>query len=163
MPKSAAKTAERPLSASAQDYLEAVWVAGSERGEARVSEVAAHLGVRMPSVVLALKGLAAKGLVAYERYGVARLTQAGRVEARRVFERHQGLRRFLGGFLGIDARTAEADACRIEHALSARTMKRLEQFLDFVGDGSAEGRPCAAEFREFLATGRRPRCSRGPK
>jgi DtxR family Mn-dependent transcriptional regulator len=160
VPKKTATAGPR-LSASAQDYLEAVWVAGQERGKARVSEIAARLGVRMPSVVLALKGLAGKGLVAYEHYGLARLTRTGRAEARRIYERHEGLRRFLGGFLGVDAATAEADACRIEHALSARTMRRLRRFLEFVGDGSPGSRPCAAEFRDYLATGRRRRCSGG--
>lgn len=159
MPKSTAKPAP-PLSASAEDYLEAVYVAGHEPGKARVSEIAARLDVKMPSVVLALRGLAKRDLVIYEHYGLARLTPAGEAVARRVYERHRGLRRFLEDFLGIDAETAETDACRVEHALSPRTTRRLLKFLDFVGDDEAGARPCAAEFRKYVATGKRPRCGR---
>jgi Mn-dependent DtxR family transcriptional regulator len=37
---------------------------------------------------------------------------------------------FLGDVLGLDPVTAEADACRMEHILSAETMEHLAAFVE---------------------------------
>jgi len=68
------------LSESAQDYLEALLVATQDRRVVRISDIAQRLSVRLPSVVAMLKGLAAKGLVKHERYGLVELTEAGRAK-----------------------------------------------------------------------------------
>lgn len=148
----------KDLTQSAEDYLEAILAISRERPVVRTSEVAARLNVKMPSVVTALRGLAARGLLRHERYGYVELTGTGRAAARRVMDRHATLARFLNGFLGIDSRTAETDACRMEHALSPRTMKRLVEFLEFVGEEPVGPRPCVAEFEHFRQTGERRRC-----
>lgn len=124
----------KKLSSSAQDYIEAIYLLGREHGVVRVSQIAERLAVKMPSVVVALKALARQGLIAYERYGYVTMTEAGRAAARRIYERHDALRRFLNGFLGVDEVTAEADACRIEHALSPRTVEQLNRFLAWAGE-----------------------------
>jgi DtxR family Mn-dependent transcriptional regulator len=147
------------LSASAQDYLEAIFQAAAGRGVTRVSVIAERMQVKKPSVVAAVRSLAGKGLVRYERYGFVELTGAGRAAAKQVLSRHQGLQRFLSGFLGVDPETAETDACRMEHALSPRTMKRLLKFLDFVGEASSGERPCRKAFQRYVATGRRQPCA----
>jgi DtxR family Mn-dependent transcriptional regulator len=38
--------------------------------------------------------------------------------------------------LGIDHKLAETDACEIEHHVSPETLKRLEQFVEFVRNDS---------------------------
>ena len=149
------------LTQSAEDYLEAMLMIGQEGKVVRTSELAGRMAVRMPSVVAALRNLKEKGLVLQTRYGYAELTPGGRSAARRVYERHQALYRFLHDFLGIGADVAQADACRMEHALSPRTMKRLLEFMRFVGRDAASAKPCVVEFHRFLATGQRRRCKAG--
>jgi DtxR family transcriptional regulator, Mn-dependent transcriptional regulator len=142
------------LSQSAQDYLEAMLVLDQGGRVVRVSDVAAHLGVRLPSVVAMLKGLAVKGLVRHERYGLVELTEAGRAEARAVLARHKAIYRFLNGFLGVNEATAEIDACRIEHVLSPDTVKRLLKLVALLERDGATGKVCLYDFRR-LAGGKR--------
>jgi len=150
----------KALSQSAQDYLEAVYETGRNREVVRVSEIADRLGVKMPSVVTALRRLADRGLVRHERYGHVILTDTGAAEARRVSERHHAIVRFLVDLLGVDARTAETDACRMEHAVSARTMRRMVRFLEFAAEGPDGGHRCAVMFRRFVDSGARCDCAR---
>jgi len=150
----------RELSPSAQDYLEAVYETGRSRDVVRVSEIAGRLNVKMPSVVTALRRLARRGLVRHERYGHVALTDAGATEARRISERHHAIVRFLVELLGVDARTAEVDACRMEHAISAQTMRRMAKFLKFAAGGPGDKRRCAGMFRRFVDSGVRCDCGR---
>jgi DtxR family Mn-dependent transcriptional regulator len=150
----------KELSQSAQDYLEAVYETGRKHDVVRVSEIAGRLGVKMPSVVTALQRLAHRGLVRHERYGHVALTDAGAAEARRVSGRHHAIVRFLVDLLGVDARTAEIDACRMEHAVSARTMRRMVRFLEFAAEGPGDERRCAGMFRRFVDSGARCDCAR---
>jgi len=116
------------LGQSSEDYLEAVLVLGNEKRTVRVKDVADKLGVTRPSVVLALAGLEAKGLVRHERYGGIELTPGGRRVARETDRRHRLVRAFLVQVLGVSGATADRDACRIEHSLSPETVSRLVEF-----------------------------------
>jgi len=137
------------LSESAQDYLEALLISTEDRREVRISDVARRLGVRLPSVVAMFKGLAAKGLVKHERYGLVELTEAGRTEARAVLARHKAIYRFLNGFLGVNEATAEADACRIEHVLSPDTVRRLLKLVALLERDGVAGKVCLYDFRRL--------------
>jgi DtxR family Mn-dependent transcriptional regulator len=142
------------LSQSAQDYLEAMLVLGQTGRVVRISDVAARLGVRLPSVVAMLKGLAAKGLVKHERYGLVELTEPGRLEAQEVLARHKAIYRFLNGFLGVCEATAETDACRIEHVLSPDTVKRLLKLVALLERDGTTRVACLYDFRR-LAGGKK--------
>jgi len=142
------------LSESAQDYLEALLVATQDQRVVRISDVAQRLGVRLPSVVAMFKGLAAKGLVKHERYGLVELTETGRAEARAVLARHKAIYRFLNGFLGVSEATAEIDACRIEHVLSPDTVRRLLKLVTLLERDGTAGKACLYDFPR-LASGRR--------
>ncbi|WP_258359564.1 metal-dependent transcriptional regulator [Moorella sulfitireducens (nom. illeg.)] len=69
-------------------------------------------------------------LVKQERYGPIELTPAGRQEAAKIQRRHRLLYRFLVEILGVDARTAQKDACLIEHVVSPLTLARLAEYLE---------------------------------
>jgi DtxR family Mn-dependent transcriptional regulator len=142
------------LSESAQDYLEALQLATQDRRVVRISDIARRLGVRLPSVVAMLKGLAAKGLVKHERYGLVELTDSGRLEAQEVLSRHKAVYRFLNGFLGVNEATAETDACRIEHVLSPDTVKRLLKLVALLERDGTARTACLYDFRR-LAGGKR--------
>ena len=118
------------LTESMEDYLEAIYEIGREKHAVRVRDVALKLGVTMPSVTVALKNLEARGLIRHERYEYIELTDSGFAQAVRIATRHHTILTFLTEVIGADRSAAEAEACGIEHILSAETMERLTRYID---------------------------------
>ncbi len=152
------------LTQSKEDYLEAILVISLEKKWVRVSGLADYLGVKMSSVAAGVRFLAGKGLVNHEKYGYIELTREGVRVARQVYARHKTLYKFLHDFLGLSEPIAWRDACRVEHVLDAKTMKRLLKFLEFI-ETSPEGEPFwLSNFHSFLKTGKHPEpCLRSEK
>lgn len=120
------------VSPSLEDYLEAIYFIFSEKGAARVTDVAVYLGISKPSVNKAINLLKNMGYVNHEHYGLLNLTEKGMDMAKSVANRHKVLTRFLNELLGIDEKDAISEACKIEHHLSADTVDRLRIYLDKV-------------------------------
>ena len=118
------------LSASLEDYLEAIFHLVVEKRAARARDIARALAVSPPSVTGALRALAERGLINYAPYEVVTLTRRGRTAARAVIRRHEAFRRFFVEVLGVDAKDAENAACRMEHAVPSKILNRLIQFLE---------------------------------
>lgn len=118
------------LTRSEENYLEAILTLEHRNPTVRVKDVADAMGVRMASVTNILKKLDSRGMVRYERYGNVSLTDLGRTHAERVMNRHRLLEVFFHKVLGVDRETAEADACKVEHALSRQTVEKLLYFLE---------------------------------
>lgn len=117
------------LTSNMEDYLEAILTLQEEQKVARVRDIARQLKVKMPSVTGAVRNLAEKGLVNYERYSFVTLTEEGRKIAEEITSRHLIIYDFLTRVLLVDMEIAELDACRIEHAVSPQTMTKLKIFL----------------------------------
>ena len=118
------------LTSNMEDYLEVILNLQEEQKVARVKDVANRLQVKMPSVTGAMKGLAEKGLVNYERYSYLTLTEEGEKIAREIGERHKTFYNFLTQILELDHETAELDACRLEHATSQKTFEKMKSFIE---------------------------------
>jgi DtxR family transcriptional regulator, Mn-dependent transcriptional regulator len=118
----------RPPSTSVGDYLKAIWeVAGSEA--ASTKEVADKLSIAPPSVTNMFTRLREMGLVEYERYHGASLTQAGRTEALRLVRRHRLIETFLMQHLGYSWQDVHDEAERLEHSVSDEFTDRLAELL----------------------------------
>lgn len=117
------------LSANMEDYLEAISLACNEDGVARVTDVRDLLGVKTPSVTGALAVLAKDGYLKHEPYKGVALTAKGRRAAEDVKKRHAILSRFLTDILGVGGKTADIDACKMEHTVSKETLEKLHAFL----------------------------------
>lgn len=117
------------LSSNMEDYLEAISLACNEEGLARVTDVRDLLGVKTPSVTGALKVLAEKGYLKHEPYRGVTLTAKGRRAAEDVKKRHGILSRFLTEVIGVGPKTADIDACKMEHTVSRETLDKLHDFL----------------------------------
>ncbi|MFH1706877.1 MAG: metal-dependent transcriptional regulator [Planctomycetota bacterium] len=114
-----------PISASREDYVEAIYqLAGRDRG-VRATDIARRLNVRRASVTGALRTLAGLGLVHYTPYRAVTLTPAGRTLGRQVSRRHAAIREFFEKVLGVAPAKADAAACRVEHCLDADILERL--------------------------------------
>jgi len=142
-------------SSSVEDYLEAILVLSQESGASvRITDLSERLGVSKPSASAAVRRLAEAGFALHKRYGDVRLTRAGQKRAEDVASRHSLLYRFLTEVLGVDdEKTAQADACRLEHDLSEETVRRLTPFVEFLVGGKASNGAEAFGFEDYLARG----------
>ena len=120
----------RALSASLEDYLEAILVLVDEWGHAHVKSIAERLDVTMPSVTGALHNLAERGLVNYHPYSTVTLTERGLKIASRVRNRHRAFHTFFEQVLGVAPDVAAENACRIEHAVDQTVLDCLVAFLE---------------------------------
>jgi len=117
------------LSPSHEHYLRAIWEALERRGYARVTDVASALGISHPTLSVGLHPLEQRGLVQHDAHRFLVLTDEGRRIAREVHHRFSVTRRFLRDILGVDAETAEHEACLLEHDLGAATTERLVDLI----------------------------------
>lgn len=109
---------------SAEDYLEMILMLSEKKGEVRSIDIAAGLGVSKPSVSVAMKQLRENGYILMDQSNLITLTEAGLAIARKVYNRHKTITRFLMQ-LGVDEATAKEDACKIEHDLSTATFEAI--------------------------------------
>ncbi len=119
------------VSASLEDYLEAIFHTVDSKGAARAKDIVQRLGVNNSSVTQALRLLSEKKLVNYTPYDLITLTDSGEKIARDVVRRHEVMRRFLTTVLGLEDQDADEGACRMEHAISGLVLERLVQFVDY--------------------------------
>jgi len=120
------------LSESLEDYLETILELEKANKVARAKDIAEKLGVHRGSVTGALKVLSEKKLINYEPYSFITLTKVGKRFAAKIKERHTVLKRFLEQVLQVDPITAEATACRMEHAIDDLSIDRLVCFIDYI-------------------------------
>lgn len=114
---------------SGENYLETILLLEMRNGTVRAVDIANELGYSKPSVTRAMGILKKAGLVDQELYGTIQLTEAGRKRANEIYDRHVLIKEFLMTVLSLDARTAETDACRIEHIVSQTTIDRIRALL----------------------------------
>lgn len=118
------------LSASLEDYLEAIFQVVSEKGGVRAKDIAARVGVKAGSVTSALQSLAEKKLINYAPYEVITLTSEGMQKARQVVRRHEVLKEFFIDVLGIEEKIADDGACKLEHDIPKVIFERLVEFVE---------------------------------
>lgn len=139
-------TVVETLSASLEDYLEAIFHIAREKHVARPRDIAGKLRVSYPSVTSALRALAERGLINYTPYDAVTLTDKGRTAAQDVIRRHETLRRFFVDVLAVSEKEAEVAACRMEHSVPEVILNRLSRFARFVESCPRGGNSWIAGF-----------------
>ncbi len=112
---------------SVEDYLKVIYIP-SKHKEVHGADIAGELKVSRPTVSVALKALAEEGYVFVDDTHEIHLTERGRRIAEDTYERNSTFRQLLTG-LGVDEKTAAADACEMEHAVSRESYEALKTFL----------------------------------
>lgn len=113
-------------SRAAEDFLERILALMQSKGEARVVDLAAELGISQASVTAMAQRLDAAGHLVYRRYRSLNLTPQGEAVARGVARRHEVLTEFLGA-LGLPEQVIARDVEGLEHHLSDETCEALAQ------------------------------------
>lgn len=111
---------------SAENYLETILVLKNKNGAVRSIDIANELGFSKPSVSVAMKNLRENGYIEVDSSGYITLLDSGRRIAKKIYERHTTLSKWLVS-LGVDAKTAAEDACRIEHIISSESFEAIKK------------------------------------
>ncbi len=141
------------LTHSLEDYIEAIWLISEEKKVVRVKDIMNFFGYRVSSVNKALKNLAKRELINYEKYGYVEITDKGIEVAKRINKKHKLLYKFFVDFLGIADDIGTQDACNIEHYLSEETFDRLCEFVNFIN--SEDCRECLKKWKQRIKAKRR--------
>lgn len=123
---------QHQLTASQEDYLEAVFHIVKEKQAARAKDIASRLQVKASSVTTALRMLSSYGLINYSPYDIITLTADGLEAAQDIVNRHEALNDFFITVLGVEAEEADLAACRMEHAIPKEIVARLIQYASYI-------------------------------
>ena len=116
------------LHASGEDYLETILVLQKKLGMVRSVDVARHMEVSKPSVCHAVATLRDGGFLTMDSDYFLHLTDVGREVAEKTYEKHCFFTRLLVD-AGVEPKTAEQDACRMEHAISDDSFQKIKSGL----------------------------------
>lgn len=115
------------LQESGEMYLETVYVL-SKNGVVRSLDIAEYMGFSKPSVSRAVGLLKQGGYLLMDKDGYLTLTESGLDVAKKIYERHTLLSKFLVR-LGVDEKTATEDACKMEHDISDESFSAIKEHV----------------------------------
>ena len=147
---------ENQITSTMEDYLETIFLLNKEKGGIRVKNIAKKMGVKMPTVTNMLKTLSDKGFIDYEKHEYLELTKKGLQVGKEVEKKHNVISSFLTDILKIDPKTADEEACRMEHGMSPETLSRLTKFIEFVQSCPRTGESWLNFFEEYCENGFKP-------
>lgn len=116
------------LAESTENYLETILILQNRLGEVRSIDIAVEMGFSKPSVSRAVHLLADNDYLIFAENGSIQLTDKGMASASRIYERHLFLHDLLVHF-GVSEDVAAADACRMEHVISAETFDQMKAYF----------------------------------
>jgi DtxR family Mn-dependent transcriptional regulator len=124
-----ANTRSRPPSEVIAHYLEAIYYIRAEGETVRSARLADWLGVSRPTVTVALRRMTRDGMVRLNPRKEIELTHRGDAAAAAIVRRHRIVERWMTDVLGLDWVTADAEAERLEHAVSEVVEQKLYRAL----------------------------------
>ena len=113
---------------SGEMYLETILVLRQKSPYVRSIDIANEMGFSKPSVSRAMSVLKRDGYLSIDEHGFISLTKDGEKIAENIYERHTVLTKLLEA-IGVDPKTAEDDACRMEHVISEETFEAIKKHI----------------------------------
>src|SRR5919205_3240894 len=110
-------------------YLEAIFYMRAEGEVVRSARLADWLSVSRPTVTAGLRRMARDGMVRLNARKQVELTPRGDAAAAAVVRKHRIVERWLTDALGLDWVTADAEAERLENAVSDLVADKLHRSL----------------------------------
>ncbi|HOB34295.1 MAG TPA: iron dependent repressor, metal binding and dimerization domain protein, partial [Bacillota bacterium] len=123
---------QKNLTPSMEDYLEMIYRDCLREGYTRVNILAERLNVQAPSASKMVQKLTEMGLLDYEKYGIIRLTDAGRELGEFLLHRHMAIEQFLANLGVRESLLAETEM--IEHHFSLATLNKIIKLNQFFAD-----------------------------
>ena len=116
---------------SSEDYLETILILSERLPVVCSIDIAIELNCSKPSVSVAMKHLKESGKINVSTAGYITLTDTGKEIAEKVYERHRVLAQMLVT-LGVNEKTANEDACEMEHVISEETFRAIQNHINAV-------------------------------
>ena len=113
-----------------EDYVELIYIIQNKKEKVHTSDIASAFNINPASVTEIFQKLSDEGYINYEKYTGVTLTEKGRKIAMNTKKKHETLKNFLI-LLGVDEKIADEDACKIEHNIDQKTMRKLRKFVEF--------------------------------
>ncbi|MBR2674210.1 MAG: metal-dependent transcriptional regulator [Mogibacterium sp.] len=113
---------------SIENYLESILILSEKKPVVRSVDIANELGFKKPSISVAVKNMKEKEYIEVSPEGYISLTREGKRIAKSVYDRHKFFRDWLKD-IGVDDKTAEEDACSMEHVISEKTFKAIRKYV----------------------------------
>ena len=113
---------------SGEMYLETILILSKDKPLVRSIDVAEYMGFSKPSVSRAMGILKAHDYIIVEEDGNLKLTDEGKAIAEKIYERHEVMTEYFIK-LGVSEKTAEQDACRIEHIISNESFEAIKKHI----------------------------------
>ena len=111
-----------------EDYIELIYGLQKRKKRVHTNDIASAFDITPASVTEIFQKLSEEGYIDYEKYNGAILTKKGETLAIKTLDRHLQLKEFLV-ILGVDDKTAEIDACEMEHILHKSSMDAIIKFV----------------------------------
>lgn len=119
------------ITESVENFLVAIYRITRSAAYARTKDIAADMGVSLPTISEKIVRLARQGYLEHQwRHGVM-LTSEGRRVALRVLRKHRLIETFLVEVLHFPIDEVNDEACRLEHVVSDRFMEAIDRMLGF--------------------------------
>lgn len=118
------------LSQAVEDYLKAIYTLESEGDKATTTKIAEALDVSSASATNMVKRLSEMGLVDYQSYKGASLTDSGRKIALEIIRHHRLLELYLLEVMGYSWDEVHEEAEKLEHHISERFEDKIAKLLD---------------------------------
>ncbi len=139
-----------------EEYIEIIHALELTEGRASTGRIAGEMGIKPSSATEMLQKLQKEGLLQYESYAGATLTDAGRGLAQELEGKHKAIASFLE-IIGVQRSVAEHDACQMEHHVGRETMAQLEKFVQFAGISPLDP-TWIKNFKRYCGTGEMEEC-----
>jgi len=118
------------ISATVEEYLEAIYKLEKTKGSAKTGDLARELNVALGTITNTIESMEKQNLITHKPYRGVKLTKKGRRIALDVVRRHRLSERLLTDILRLEWSKAHDAACKLEHALTDRDIiKPLEEVL----------------------------------
>ena len=116
-------------SESADDYLKTIYILSRDNTQpVRVTDIARSMSYTKASVSRAVRNLLFDGKISLTPNKRVLLTPKGLSEAKDIYEKNVFFKSILIQ-AGVDEKTAEDEACKMEHALCVDNFKKLKSHL----------------------------------
>jgi DtxR family Mn-dependent transcriptional regulator len=134
-------------------YLEIIYMMAVEEQPVIGARLAESLHVSRPTVTTTLKRMVREGLVKINDHKEIQMTAKGQAIAERLQHRHRIVERWLTDVLGFDWAKSDAEAHRLEHAMSDEVAELLNKHLGYPTT-CPHGNPIPGNTRGVAANGR---------
>lgn len=118
------------LSQAVEDYLKTIYKLESEGKTVSTSRIAGAMDVSSASATNMIKRLSAMGLVQYQSYKGAALTNSGKKIALEVIRHHRLLELYLLEVMGYSWDEVHDEAEKLEHHISEQFEEKIAKLLD---------------------------------